>query len=158
MKAPSNPSERQPSLSLLSSPRIFIWIDHLCSPLFGKCLSSFYFRTLSYFLVLICILSLYRTPVLHPVTKLKPPPSRFLCDERASEFQFPTSSVTLELSYFSFFNSFSPPLFQRLASSLFFFLAFSHISYISCISPFSFIGPRSSRLPRVLYFSHIVRR
>lgn len=93
--------------------------------------------SLSYFL-LICILSLYRTPVLHPVTKLKPSPSRFLCDERASEFQFPTSSVTLELSYFSFFilfplpgsNGLHPPLFfSRLLAYFLHILHLTHFIY-----------------------------
>lgn len=136
MKAPSNPPERQP---LLSSPRIFILIDYRCSPLFGKCLPSFYSVLSLLFprvVLLICILSLYRTPVLHPVTKLKPPPSRFLCDERASEFQFPSCfQCHTWISYFSFLFFF-PSLVPTACILPFFFLAFSHISYISCISPF----------------------
>lgn len=158
MKAPSNPSERQPLLSLLSSPRIFIWIDYRCSPLFGKCLSSFYLlRTLS---PISCLYVYYRyiEPQSYTLSQnLSPLRHAFYVMNVQASFNFllPVSHLNYLISLFLFFF---PSLVPTACILLFFFLAFSHISYISCISPISFIGPRSSRLPRVLYFSHIVRR
>lgn len=147
-------SLRAPTITLVV-PVFSFGSTYRCSPLFGKCLSSILFFNsvmspiFSSTSCLICILSLYRrTPSLtYPVTKLKPPPSRFLCDERASEFQFPSCFQCH--TWISFFLFFFPSLIPTACILPFFpSLAFSHISYISCISPFSFIGSRSSRLLR----------
>ena len=93
----------------------------------------------------------YIEPGLHPVTNLSPPRHAMWWERASESIQFSSaSSVTLEYP-FSLFYSFPSPV--ATACVLFLPLAFSHISYISCVSPFSFIGPFRAYFISVTFYS-----
>lgn len=120
-------------------------------PSFWEMFVFILFRILSYFFEQSCLYVYYRyiEPQSYILSQnLSPLRHAFYVMNVQASFNFlVASSVTLEY-LISLFYSFSPLQFQRLASSLFFFSPSRIFLTYLASHPFSFIGPRSSRLPR----------